>query len=108
MRLPLIFLTLLAWLGMASAYPGPASIPAQRSNKADSSFWYANMDHTGDARGLAPNAPNDDSYAVYQAVTAGDGGSIQNAIDSASSSGSRESLWLVSQPRVLKAPPLPN
>lgn len=69
-------------------------------------FWYANMDHTGNARGYAPDLDPDFSYPVYKTVTAGDGNSIQAAINVGTATGSsRNNLWLNSQPRVVYLPP---
>lgn len=65
-----------------------------------STFWYANMDHTGNARGYAPDLDDDYNYPVYKAVEAGDGGSIQDVITSASNGEKRHGQWLASQPRV--------
>lgn len=69
--------------------------------RANSSFWYAAMDHTGQFKGSAPYV--DASYNVYVAVSPGDAGSLQNAIDSAGS-GNRQNEWLASQPRVVYIP----
>jgi hypothetical protein len=63
------------------------------------SFWYANMDHTGTARGYAPDLDPDYSSPVFKTVNAGDGAAIQAAINSGSS-GDRHGQWLASQPRV--------
>ena len=67
-------------------------------------FWYSNMDHTGSARGYAPDLDGDYNYPVYKAVNPGDGNAIQNAIRSGSS-GNRHPKWLASQPRVVYLPP---
>lgn len=63
------------------------------------SFWYANMDHTGNYRGYAPDLDPDFAYPVYKTVNSGDGNAIQAAINSGSS-GNRHGQWLASQPRV--------
>lgn len=43
--------------------------------KPATSFWYANMDHTGGAKGFAPDLDGDLDYPVFVAVKAGDGSS---------------------------------
>ncbi|PTB72274.1 glycoside hydrolase family 55 protein [Trichoderma longibrachiatum ATCC 18648] len=98
-----------ALLGLATA--SPAAVRNQtrvqahvEASSSSTSFWYAAMDHTGQYRGYAPHAPSPDSYNVFVAVNAGDGGSLQAAIDSAGS-GSRQNEWLASQPRVVYIPP---
>ncbi|KAK5991277.1 Glucan endo-1,3-beta-glucosidase BGN13.1 [Cladobotryum mycophilum] len=95
---------LAAVLGAVSASP-PASRDAAAAESpravAASSYWYANMDHSGTARGYAPHTDNPGSYSVYVAVNAGDAGGIQRAIDS----GNRHQQWLASQPRVVYLPP---
>ena len=68
--------------------------------KRATTFWYANMDHTGAARGYAPDLDPDYTYPVFQAVNPGDGASIQTAINSAGDGTSRHGEWLASQPRV--------
>lgn len=89
----------LAVVGVASASPaGQGSI-----NPRASSFWYANMDHTGAARGYAPHVDNPGSYPVFKTVNPGDGGAIQSAIDTAGN-GNRQNQWLASQPRVRPRP----
>ncbi|KAG5925984.1 hypothetical protein E4U42_003762 [Claviceps africana] len=74
-------------------------VDAQTSN-----FWYANMDHTGAAKGFAPHVGDASSYPVFRSVESGDGASIQIAIDSAGD-GKRQEEWLASQPRVVYLPP---
>lgn len=64
------------------------------------SFWYANMDHTGSYRGYAPDLDQDYNYAVYLSATAGDGSSIQRAINAGTNGATRHPEWLASQPRV--------
>lgn len=90
-----------ALLGRASC----SSIPwgtgdTETISKRATSFWYANMDHTGPSRGYAPDLGNDYSYPVYIAVNPGDGPGIANAIKDAGSGNTRHSQWLASQPRV--------
>jgi hypothetical protein len=70
--------------------------------KRATSFWYANMDHSGRPRGFAPDLDGDFSYPVFVAVNPGDGAGIQRAINSGSS-GNRHGKWLASQPRVSEA-----
>ncbi|KAI1812156.1 glycoside hydrolase family 55 protein [Poronia punctata] len=79
---------------------GNITIQAQAS-----SFWYANMDHTGSARGFAPDLDGDYEYPVFMAVTPGDGAGIQHAINAGTNGGTRHSQWLASQPRVVYIPP---
>lgn len=68
-------------------------------------YWYANMDHTGNARGYAPDLDKDYNYAVYKAVKAGDGNGIQAAINDGTDGAKRHGQWLASQPRVVYLPP---
>ncbi|KAK7958621.1 glycoside hydrolase family 55 protein [Apiospora saccharicola] len=68
-------------------------------------FWYANMDHTGNARGYAPHLDQDYNYAVFKAVKAGDGAGIQAAINEGTNGAKRHGQWLASQPRVVYLPP---
>ena len=63
-------------------------------------FWYANMDHTGQYRGYAPNLGTDYTYPVFKAVSPGDGAGIQRAINEATNGAQRHGQWLASQPRV--------
>ena len=87
------------FLGLASASPVTSKI-SNVEKKAASSFWYANMDHTGANRGYAPDLDGDYNYPVFKAVAAGaSADDIQNAITSGSS-GNRHPMWLASQPRV--------
>lgn len=88
-------------LGSTSAAPasGNDSMAAHVIEKRATSFWYANMDHTGQYRGYAPDLDPDYTYPVFKSVNPGDGASIQNAINSGSS-GTRHGQWLASQPRV--------
>ena len=68
-------------------------------SKRATTFWYANMDHTGSARGYAPDLDPDFTYPVFVAVNPGDGASIQTAINSGDGA-NRHGEWLASQPRV--------
>ena len=88
-------------LGGVSAAPASSneSMAAHSLEKRATSFWYANMDHTGQYRGYAPDLDPDYTYPVFKSVNAGDGASIQDAINSGSS-GTRHGSWLASQPRV--------
>ncbi|KAI0442034.1 glycoside hydrolase family 55 protein [Xylaria telfairii] len=69
------------------------------------SFWYANLDHTGAPRGYAPDLDGDFNYPVYMAVNPGDGAGIQRAINAGTNGGTRHPQWLASQPRVVYIPP---
>lgn len=69
-------------------------------SKRATSFWYANLDHTGSYRGYAPDLGNDYTYPVFKAVNPGDGAGIQTAINDADNGNSRNAQWLASQPRV--------
>ncbi|KAI0379671.1 glycoside hydrolase family 55 protein [Hypomontagnella monticulosa] len=73
--------------------------------KRATSFWYANMDHTGQYRGFAPDLGNDFTYPVFMAVNPGDGAGINDAITDAGNGNTRHSQWLASQPRVVYIPP---
>ena len=88
---------------LASARAGATAAPRGPVGgvavKADG-FWYAAMDHMGDFRGRAPHLDDADSYDVFKTVEAGDGGAIQDAIDSGSDGNSRHNQWLASEPRV--------
>ncbi|KAH7319508.1 family 55 glycoside hydrolase [Rhexocercosporidium sp. MPI-PUGE-AT-0058] len=90
-------------LSGASAIPAPDNGDANLSKRA-TSFWYANMDHTGQYRGYAPDLDPDFSYPVFVAVNPGDGASIQTAINSGDGA-NRHPEWLASQPRVVYIPP---
>ncbi|KAL6900487.1 glycoside hydrolase family 55 protein [Trichoderma evansii] len=94
-----------AFLGTVTASPAVLRHHGRSAlqSRANSSFWYAAMDHTGQFKGSAPYVSDPDSYNVFVAVTPGDAGSLQNAIDSAGS-GNRENEWLASQPRVVYIP----
>ncbi|OTB07286.1 glycoside hydrolase family 55 protein [Hypoxylon sp. CI-4A] len=73
-------------------------------SKRATSFWYANMDHTGQYRGYAPDLGTD-TYPVFKSVNPGDGAGIQSAINDAGDGSSRHGEWLASQPRVVYIPP---
>ncbi|CZR64545.1 probable Glucan endo-1,3-beta-glucosidase BGN13.1 [Phialocephala subalpina] len=90
--------------GAASATLTPQSNKQVVLSQA-TSFWYANMDHTGPARGYAPDLDPDYTYPVFQSVNPGNGTSIQNAINSADGGATRHATWLASQPRVVYIPP---
>ncbi|OAQ66884.1 pectate lyase superfamily protein domain-containing protein [Pochonia chlamydosporia 170] len=67
---------------------------------AGTTFWYANMDHTGGPRGYSPDLGNDYSYEVFKSVNSGDGRAIQDAIDSNNGKERRHNWW-ASQPRAM-------
>ena len=69
-------------------------------NSLATSYWYANMDHTGSSRGYAPDLDPDFTYPVFKPVNSGDGNAIQNAINTAENGNRRHGQWLASQPRV--------
>ncbi|CAJ2505944.1 Uu.00g000740.m01.CDS01 [Anthostomella pinea] len=92
-------------LAGASASPTVKDNGSTPLAKRATSFWYANMDHTGNARGYAPDLDNDFTYPVFMAVNAGDGAGIQKAINDAGNGASRHPQWLASQPRVVYLPP---
>lgn len=85
-------------LSAAAARPTDDNGQDKSVAKRATTYWYANMDHTGDYRGIAPDI-DDGDYKVFIEVSAGDGGSIQGAINSATN-GERNGQWLASQPRV--------
>jgi hypothetical protein len=85
-------------LSGAQAIPAPDNGNASLSKRA-TTFWYANMDHTGQYRGYAPDLDPDYTYQVFKAVNPGDGASIQTAINSGDGA-NRHGQWLASQPRV--------
>jgi hypothetical protein len=87
------------WLGVAVGSPTPQ--PALDTRQAQTSFWYANIDHTsGNVRGFAPDLDGDYVYEVFRAVTPGDGAGIQTAINAATNGNTRHGQWFASQPRV--------
>ncbi|KAE9379560.1 glycoside hydrolase family 55 protein [Stipitochalara longipes BDJ] len=100
MKLGLAFAILLS---RAIALPTSENENVNLSKRA-TSFWYANMDHTGQYRGYAPDLDPDFTYPVFQAVSPGDGASIQTAINSGDGA-NRHGEWLASQPRVVYIPP---
>lgn len=107
------FAGLAALSGLASALPAgslTSSVNSTETNvlaaRESSSYWYANMDHTGNARGYVPNLDNNDyTYPVYKAVASGDCGGIQDAIDSDGPNGDRDGGWIAGQPRTIYLPP---
>ncbi len=91
---------------LASPVPGGEG-SAMNAPRQASSYWYANMDHTGQYRGYAPGLDNSNSYQVFVSVKPEDGGAgIQKAINDASNGASRHGQWLASEPRVM--PPSPT
>jgi hypothetical protein len=88
--------------GTALAMPADHATHKRDDNlsKRATSFWYANMDHTGSARGYAPDLDEDYNYAVYVSATAGSASSIQSAINNGTNGATRHTKWLASQPRV--------
>ncbi|KAI6087368.1 glycoside hydrolase family 55 protein [Hypoxylon rubiginosum] len=93
-------------LGRASCSAIPRdNVSADNILKRATSFWYANMDHTGQYRGYAPDLGDDYTYPVFKAVNPGDGAGIQTAINDAGNGNSRNGQWLASQPRVVYIPP---
>lgn len=86
-------------LGAALAKPAAQYAFERDVDKRATSFWYANMDHTGQYRGYAPDLDGDYNYAVYKAVQPGNGASIQAAINDDNGK-KRHGQWLASQPRV--------
>jgi chitodextrinase len=82
-----------------------AAVPAANNTENElvrraTSYWYANMDHTGQYRGYAPDLDPDYSYQVFMAATPGDASSIQRAINAGTNGATRHPQWLASQPRV--------
>ena len=96
-------------LGVATASPVAPSSKGQHDvdiAKRATTFWYANMPHTGSYSGYAPDLGSDTTYPVYMAVAAGaTADQIQTAINSGND-GTRNPLWLASQPRVSDLTPL--
>ena len=58
-----------------------ATMGADYLTKQATGFWYANMDHSGQYRGYAPDLGSDYDYPVYKAVSPGDGAALQRAIN---------------------------
>ncbi|KAL2015322.1 hypothetical protein VTK56DRAFT_5804 [Thermocarpiscus australiensis] len=100
-----------AYFGAVAASPAPkagadAAKSSNQGKRAESSFWYANIDHfNGTVRGYAPDLDGDYVYQVFWAVTPGDGAGIQTAINAATNGATRHGEWLASQPRVVYIPP---
>ncbi|ETS73587.1 Glucan endo-1,3-beta-glucosidase BGN13.1 [Pestalotiopsis fici W106-1] len=92
---------------IAAALVATASASYSTGEKRETSFWYANLDHTGPYRGYAPElGVNASTYSVYKAVSPGASAvEIQAAINDDDNGGSRHSQWLASQPRVVYIPP---
>lgn len=90
------------FLGMALAAPAEQHVFDSSFDEQATSFWYANMDHTGTYRGYAPDLDGDYNYAVYKTVQPGNGASIQAAINDDNGK-TRHGQWLASQPRVSTA-----
>ena len=88
------------WIGVAVASPTPQ--PALGPRNSQTSFWYANIDHTSaNVRGFAPDLDGDShAYEVFRAVSPGDGAGIQTAINAATNGSTRHGQWFASQPRV--------
>ncbi|KAF7518987.1 hypothetical protein G7054_g13262 [Neopestalotiopsis clavispora] len=99
MKLTTIATALVATTASASSYT--------TGGKRETSFWYANLDHTGPYRGYALElGTNASTYSVYKAVSPGASAvEIQAAINNDDNGGSRHSQWLASQPRVVYIPP---
>jgi len=91
-------------LGVVSAMPKPDNDTDDGLFPRATSFWYSQMDHTGNYRGYAPDLDNDFNYAVYASVNPGDGNAIQNAINAATNGAKRNGQWFASQPRVRRLP----
>lgn len=93
--------TLALLLGAALAVPtlngedGTSNV-----SKRATSSWYPNMDHSGSARGYAPDLDSDFTYPVFKSVNPGDGAGIQTAINAGTNGATRHGKWLASQPRV--------
>lgn len=79
-----------------------ATMGADYLTKQATGFWYANMDHSGQYRGYAPDLGSDYDYPVYKAVSPGDGAALQRAINAGTDENGekRHQTWLSSQPRV--------
>lgn len=101
--------TLLAGVAVAR----PATESSNTTRAADylatqaTGFWYANMDHSGQYRGYAPDLGSDYNYPVFKAVSPGDGAGIQRAINVGTDENGekRHQTWLSAQPRVVYIPP---
>ncbi|KAG5934372.1 hypothetical protein E4U53_000706 [Claviceps sorghi] len=94
-----LMVSLLAVVGSVSASSLRHGAGARASD-----FWYANMDHSGAAKGFAPHVGNASSYPVFLSVEPGNAAGIQAAIDSAGDA-KRQKEWLASQPRVVYLSP---
>ncbi|KAI0123912.1 family 55 glycoside hydrolase [Xylariales sp. AK1849] len=105
--------TVAAWLAATSAGASPILEVQEDSNATvkelrarATTFWYANMDHTGTYRGYAPDLDGDYTYPVFKSVSPGAGwAEIQSAINDDGNGGKRHQKWLASQPRVVYIPP---
>lgn len=86
-------------LSTVASSPMPSGPAIGTTTEGATSFWYANMDHTGQYRGYAPDLDGDNTYAVYKVIQPGDGAAIQAAINDDNGK-ARHGQWLASQPRV--------
>ncbi|RBQ78001.1 hypothetical protein FVER14953_09443 [Fusarium verticillioides] len=91
-------------LSTVASSPMPSGPAIGTTTEGATSFWYANMDHTGQYRGYAPDLDGDNTYAVYKVIQPGDGAAIQAAINDDNGK-ARHGQWLASQPRVVYIPP---
>ncbi|KAI1869657.1 uncharacterized protein JN550_005638 [Neoarthrinium moseri] len=79
---------------------------ADYSAAAATTFWYANLDHTGPYKGDAPDLDTNHTYPVFKSVSPGATAvEIQAAINDNGNGGKRHSQWLASEPRVVYIPP---
>ncbi|KAI5288229.1 hypothetical protein KEM54_005374 [Ascosphaera aggregata] len=67
----------------------------------DDGFWYSSMDHTGNARGYAPYAPDAANWPLYVAAKPNEAQSVIDAVNQ----GNRPMYWSANAPRVIYVPP---
>ncbi|KOS17381.1 Glucan endo-1 [Escovopsis weberi] len=94
------------------ALPTASNATAElQARQSGSSWWLANVDHTGGSvRGYVPflkdSSGNDDYvYPVWETVQSGDSQGFINALYSNGPNGQRDNCWSVGQPRVVYLPP---
>lgn len=87
-------------MGAASANPVQHAHHSHKQDavaaRDDGGYWYANMDHSGTARGYAPYADDPGQWNVFVAAKANDSQSVLDAINE----GERDGMWFASTPRV--------
>lgn len=68
-----------------------------------STYWLSEMDHTGPAKGYAPNAPNPDTYPIWRNVR-DYADNLQNALNDDGNGGSRKGQGIAKLPAEVYIP----